>query len=202
MKIFKSLCLLAFLAGCQVNHAAAQGTNITLGGTNQTGLPIPASTNSPIITLGTDLLNFLYDNQAYFPGSSMRLDCLAFETGNHYGGIVDSHFALTTNGQISAGLAIGYINKTFYDAALNINMGMTLHPLATFGATNFAVYTWIESGPYLNLSTHNPGAQSFAGVTWNTKLGAGNLALTGMAGNISEFAKPCYGGGVSYGFKF
>jgi hypothetical protein len=206
--------ILSIALALSVLTAKAQTvTNIVVTNTPVTNTVITtviqgvAGTNNTTASLGqvaSDLGAWLSDNQPYFAtNGNIRLDAFALKNGSSWGGVVDSHIPLTSTGQISTGVALGYLRHNFYDAALNLNLGKTINPLSLFGSTNtaFQIYTWGESGPYLNLNNHAVGAQNFGGGTWNTHLGPGQLSITVMGGYISQLGTT-YGGGISYGFKF
>lgn len=184
-KLILTLCALAML----VSPLAAQ-TNTSPTPTNTSALPGGA------LTLGSDLLNFLTDAVPYY-GQGLRAGAYGLYNNKKFGGLVDLQYPLTAGGNISAGGGLAYLNGQFYSFSLSVNMGTTWK-LPLVGN----VYTWLESGPYLNVHSHEPGVQSFAGVTKDIQFGnaskATHVYLTGGVGNISTSPGSTYIAGVSF----
>lgn len=164
----------------------------------------PPSTNSasadPLgaLRVGSDILSWLKDAQPYFGVSNTIVgDALALYNNKQWGGLIALHLpvaALSTNGQISAGTAIAYINHQFYTLSLNMQAGTTWKvPLLG------NVYTAMGSGPELSLHDHSVGAFSFVSATKGWDVGSGHvLSLVGGVGNDSHLSGPCYFGGLSF----
>jgi hypothetical protein len=151
--------------------------------------------------VGNDLLAFLQDNNAFGGTNSLRIVAGPVESGNHWGGLLETHIPLAANGQISPGFAVMYLNKTFYDANINLNLSSTFDVFKLFGSTNLSLplNIGIESGPYVNMHDSSIGAQSGAFQTIDTKLGVGHLCLSATEITASTFPKPIFGALLSYG---
>ena len=171
-------------ASCRVAHA-------------QTNTNAPVSILTPA---GNTILSLFIDQTNFYGTNGVRADVFGLYTGGTKGAAFDMHLPLLTNGQISAGVAVADIGNQLYDAALNINLSTTVHPLRIIGMTtnNFAVQLWVESGPDALVKSGSIGSQTFGGLSYNTHLGSGCLSVSALGGNISQLPKKVWGFGLGY----
>lgn len=169
---------------------------------NGAGLAIPTTNSASANPLalgeaGNALLSFFNDAKPYFgTNSSLVYDAVAIYNKGHVGGVFAVHLpvsALSTNGQIAAGAAIGYINKQWFSLALNAEAGTTWK-VPVIGN----VYTAIGSGPDFNFHTHQTGAFSYASATKSWDISKGHsLGIVGGVGNESSLTGIIIFGGLS-----
>lgn len=176
----KKLLVLIFLA---LSLTAKAQTNSFLGDLGQ---------------LGTDAWNFFQDAQPYFTNQTLRLESGPLYNNGHWGGTVNLLVPVTSGGQVAIGFGGAYLNGSWYDASLGVNLGTTWKvPVLGY------VYSWVETGPAYNFRQKHALAQNFVGATkkWDLYKGIG-ISLSGMVGNISDLSGPCYGALLGVGGKF
>lgn len=147
--------------------------------------------------LGQAVFSFLSDAQPFYGTSnSLVYDAVALYNNGHVGGLFSAHVpitALSTNGQIAAGVAIAWFQKSWYSLTINAEAGTTWKvPLLG------AVYTSMGSGPDWNFHTQQPGAFSYTRAEKNWDIGSGHkLGITGGIGNETSVAGIIYFGGLT-----
>lgn len=171
------------------------GPATALAQTNAPSTNTASANPQGLIQAGSDILSWLKDNQPYFGTNGYQVEAFALYNESKWGGLLDIHLPLTslsTNAQISAGMALGYLDHQWYTATLSVQLGTTWN-VPVIGK----VYTWLESGPGLNIHDKTPIAQSFAGVTKAWDIYAGHkLSISGGVGNISNRSGQTYIGGL------
>lgn len=190
--------LLPFAALAQPATITPTGSGLAI--TNNDPIPVgnSASANPQALgEAGSALLAFFNDAKPYFgTNTTLVYDALAVYNQKHIGGVLAVHIpitALSSNGQIAAGAAVGYINKQWFSLALNAQAGATWK-VPVIGN----VYTAIGSGPDMNFHTHQVGAFSYASATKGWDVSAGHvLSVVLGVGNESSLDGPIYFGGLS-----
>jgi hypothetical protein len=139
--------------------------------------------------LASDVGLFFADAQPYF-GTGVRVGAFGLYNQSKWGGLVDAVYPINAN--MGVGFGVAYLDHNFYDTTINFNLGTTWN-IPVIGH----VYTWVESGPAINLHDKTPLAQSFAGVTKDITISAWHVYATGGIGNISTRPGQTYIAGFS-----
>jgi hypothetical protein len=178
----KKLLISVLLVSAMAVHA--QTNTNTLGSTNGNSL-LPGGFG----TLASDFGNFFADATNYF-GKGLRVGSYALYNQHQLGVLVDASYPINNN--MGVGFGVAYLDHTFYDTTINLNIGTTWKvPLIG------NVYSWIESGPAYDLHNHQMLAQSFLGVTKDISFSTWHIFATGGVGNISTRPGQTYIAGFS-----
>jgi len=139
--------------------------------------------------LANDFGAFFKDATNYF-GKGLRVGSYALYNQHQVGALVDVVYPINNN--MGVGFGVAYLDHTFYDTTINWNVGTTWSaPLVG------KIYTWAETGPYLDLHSHAVGAQSFVGLTKDISISSWHIFASGGVGNISTRPGQTYIGGFS-----
>lgn len=168
-----------------------------LSASAQTNAPALVPTNS----ITSDLKKLFEDDAAFFgTNQTVTIDVGGLYSDKKFGGLLDVHtpLPLGTNGQVSAGVSVAYLDGQFYSATLSIKGGTTVK-VPVIGD----VFMWSETGPGLNMHSGAVISQTFAGGTKGFDIYKGFwLYVSAFAGDISDRPGTAYGGALSTTIKF
>jgi len=202
----RRLLAIALLAAClrsqaQVNSLPPENPQPASVATNALTLGLSSIIPTNAVKLGGDVVLAVSDSVPYFMAGTERVGVAALYSNHKTGFLVDlihPVVSVNTNGQVSIGFAAAYLDHTFYDASVGLNLGMTAH-VPVLGA----VYLFGESGPGFQFKDSHAVAQSFIGVSKSfTLFHKLPLSIKGGLGNISDRPGPAFVLGLDAQMKF
>lgn len=151
----------------------------------------------------TTTLGFLYDATPYITNGDSLWEAGALKSGSHYGGFLDVQFPVSTNSwQASYGVALAYVDHSFYSGALNVSLGTTVNVPGISKITG-PFFAYVESGPGYNFRAHQFVVQSFAGIKWIHSFSPKwSVGASYGYGIISDVAPKQQEFGLSFTYKF